>query len=112
VTQLKALEVTPEFVEGFARIGYKNLPVDTLVQLKALDVTPAYVTSLRDRGLAELSPEQLVAMQAIGDHRGRRKCGLSSSRWSARVRPVALRRSALARGQNQSTLNAHRGISA
>ena len=73
MTQLKALDVTSEFIEGFARIGYSNLPVDTLVQLRALDVTPDYVISLRGRGLANLSPEQLVALRAVGERHARRK---------------------------------------
>jgi hypothetical protein len=35
---MAALDIDQGFINGFARIGYSKLPVDTLVQLKALGV--------------------------------------------------------------------------
>ena len=45
---------------------YADLPVEMLVQLKALDVTPDYVRSLRAHGLQPLSANQLVRLKAVG----------------------------------------------
>ncbi len=35
--EFKALGVTPEWIGGFARIGYADIPADELVQLHALE---------------------------------------------------------------------------
>ena len=43
-----------------------HLPVDTLVQLKALDVTPEYVRSLQSHGLTPGSADELVKLKAVG----------------------------------------------
>jgi hypothetical protein len=47
---MRALGITPEYIEGFQRIGYRNLPVDTLVQLKALDISPEFVRAVAGSG--------------------------------------------------------------
>jgi hypothetical protein len=47
-------------------LGYTNLPVDTLVELKALDVTPEYIRSLQAHGLLPRSADQLVELKAVG----------------------------------------------
>ena len=63
---MAALDVTPAFISGFARIGYANLPVDKLIELKALDVTPEYVRSLQAHGLHPRTADQLVKLKAAG----------------------------------------------
>jgi hypothetical protein len=42
---MRALGITPDYIHGFQRIGYRNLPVSKLVQLKALKITPEFVRS-------------------------------------------------------------------
>jgi hypothetical protein len=65
------LNITPDFVAGFERIGYGRLPVDTLVQLKAMDITPEYVRAVA-QGNALPSPDHLVQLKAVsGDLRKR-----------------------------------------
>ena len=66
LVQLKALEITPEFIAGFERIGYGRLPIDTLVQLKAMDITPDYVRAV-EQGGALPSPDHLVQLKAVSD---------------------------------------------
>jgi hypothetical protein len=61
---LKALDITPDFIAGFARIGYGRLPVDTLVQLKAMDITPEFVRAVQ-QGDALPSPDHLVQLRAV-----------------------------------------------
>jgi hypothetical protein len=58
------LNITPEYIAGFERIGYRNLPVSTLVQLKAMDVTPAFARAVQQGG-ALPSPDRLVQIRAV-----------------------------------------------
>jgi hypothetical protein len=62
---LKALDITPDFIAGFERIGYHNLPVDKLVQLKALNITPQFVqrVSAVDRGVPTI--DKLVELKTF-----------------------------------------------
>jgi hypothetical protein len=48
--QLKALDITPDYIAGFDRVGYRHLPVEKLVQLKALDISPEFVRSAAGPG--------------------------------------------------------------
>ena len=59
LVEFKALDVTPEWIGGFVRIGYGNLPPDELVQLKALDITPDFVAGFDRAGYRRLPVETL-----------------------------------------------------
>ena len=48
--QLKALDISADYIRGFDRLGYRRLPVDQLVQLKALDITPEFARSALAQG--------------------------------------------------------------
>jgi hypothetical protein len=63
---MKALDITPEFIAGFDRIGYRNLPVDELVQLKALDITPEFVQRVGAVDASLPSVEKLVELKTFG----------------------------------------------
>jgi len=64
--QLKALDVTPEFVAGFDRLGYGRLPVDELVQLKALDITPDFVQRVAAADSSLPPVNKLVELKTFG----------------------------------------------
>ena len=64
--QLKALGVTPDYVAGFQRVGYRHLPVDQLVQLKALDITPEFVQRVGAVDASLPSVEKLVELKTFG----------------------------------------------
>jgi hypothetical protein len=66
---MKALNITPEFVVGYQRLGYRNLPVDTLVQLKALNITPEFVRSAVAAGKPMPPVDDLVEMKIFGRKR-------------------------------------------
>ena len=70
--EFKALGITPGFIQGFERIGYRNLPSDTLVELKALDVTPDFVMQVRGSMKSNASLDQIVQLKAIGFDKIRR----------------------------------------
>jgi hypothetical protein len=61
--------VTPEFLAGYDRIGYRNLPVSKLVQLKALDITPEFIRSHVAAQAPLPSIDQLVQMKMFGHKR-------------------------------------------
>ena len=42
--------VTPEFLEGFKKIGYTNISLNEATSLKATGITPEYVSKMRDKG--------------------------------------------------------------
>jgi len=67
LVQLRALNVTPEFVAGFDRLGYGRLPVSTLVQLKALGITPEFAQSVAPN--SRLSVDDLVQAKLFGRRR-------------------------------------------
>jgi hypothetical protein len=64
--QLKALDITPAFIAGFDRIGYRHLPVDQLVQLKALDITPEFVRAVASAESAPPPVDRLVQIKMFG----------------------------------------------
>ena len=66
---MKALGISPDFIQGYDRIGYRHLPVDTLVQLKALDITPDFVRANVGQGAALPPVHELVEMKLFGRRR-------------------------------------------
>ena len=66
--QLKALQITPEFIAGFDRVGYRHLPIEKLVELKALDITPEFVRSVGAQG-SRMPVEKLVELKIFGSRR-------------------------------------------
>jgi hypothetical protein len=66
---MRALGITPEFVGGYQRIGYRNLPVRTLVQLKALNITPEFVRSAVVPGAPMPPVNELVEIKLFGRRR-------------------------------------------
>ena len=67
--QLRALGVTPDYVAGFQRIGYRNLPVSMLVQLKALNITPEFVRATVGQQATMPPVSELVQLKLFGRRR-------------------------------------------
>ena len=68
ITERSTLSV----VQSFERIGYRNLASDTLVELKALNVTPEFVTRVRQSLQRDASLDRIVELKALGiDNIGR-----------------------------------------
>ena len=66
---MKALGITPEFVAGYQRLGYRDLPVNKLVELKALNITPEFVRSTVAAGKPLPPVNDLVEMKLFGRKR-------------------------------------------
>jgi hypothetical protein len=49
-----------------AAAGYSGLSLDQLVELRAVGVSPAYVEKLRRAGYGRISIDKLVEMRAVG----------------------------------------------
>ena len=62
-------DITPDFIAGFQRLGYRHLPVDKLVQLKALDITPEFVRSAVGQRQPMPPVDELVEMKMFGRRR-------------------------------------------
>jgi|GEM_PF-3068602 len=52
--------VTEGYIEELAAVGYKNLPVNTLIEMKKLGVSAAFVRQMADFGYGQLSSEELI----------------------------------------------------
>ena len=44
------MNITPEFVAGFQKLGFDHIPVRDLARLKAVGVTPEYVGKMKTQG--------------------------------------------------------------
>jgi hypothetical protein len=44
------MNITPDFVAGFTKLGFDHIPVRELSSLKATGVTPDYVSKMKAQG--------------------------------------------------------------
>ena len=89
LVQLKALGITPEWIEGYQRIGYRNLPVSTLVQLKALNITPEFVRATVGQqpnmpSVGELVQMKMYRTEALSDRHPSSVGAIPAAHWSKR----------------------------
>ena len=61
---LRALHVDGAYVRGLASVGFSDLDAERYASLKALGVDAAYVRYLRSHGRTNLTVEQLLALKA------------------------------------------------
>ena len=66
VVGARAVGVSPAYVADLAAAGYRNIPLDDLTSMRAIGVTGAYIRQLRSRGYTGLSIDKLVEMKAVG----------------------------------------------
>ena len=69
LVQMRALGITPDYIAGFQRIGYRNIPVSQLVELKALNITPEFVQTAVGRGSTMPPVNELVEIKMFGRRR-------------------------------------------
>ena len=50
LTSLKSMNVTPDFVAAFKKIGFDHIPVHMLTSLKATGVDADYVAKMKAKG--------------------------------------------------------------
>jgi hypothetical protein len=50
-----------------AAVGYKALPIDTLILIRVHGVTPDYVVEVRKRGYDKLSADEIIRMRDRGE---------------------------------------------
>jgi len=78
IIAMKAMNISPEYIQGFKDIGYK-IDDDNLIAMKSLGVTPEYVKSLEAAGFGNIPSDEIISMKAIGvtaeDVTGFRKLG-------------------------------------
>ena len=66
---LVALGVTPEYIAGFQRLGYRSIPVSELVQLRALGITPEFARQTVGTQAALPPVSKLVEYKIFGKRR-------------------------------------------
>ena len=77
ILEMARQDVTPEYIDEMAALGYPSLTPEQLIELRSQDVGPDYVRELAEAGYRDLSPDQLVALRV------RRACRPTSrERWS------------------------------
>ncbi|MEO6981392.1 MAG: hypothetical protein ABI113_23560, partial [Mucilaginibacter sp.] len=48
---LKSMHITPEYISGFKKLGFTDVPLNELAALKSTGVTPEYVEEMQKKGL-------------------------------------------------------------
>ena len=56
---------TPDYIDGMARAGFRNMDADAIVQFKALDISPAYIAELARIGYSGLDPDEVTQLKAL-----------------------------------------------
>jgi len=44
------MSITPEYVNGFKKLGFNDIPLNELPALKSTGVTPEYVAAMQQKG--------------------------------------------------------------
>jgi hypothetical protein len=61
--QLAIHDVSRSFIQELEKLGYKNLPLDTLEEMRIHRVSPEFIAELRKLGYDRLSTDELVQMR-------------------------------------------------
>lgn len=64
--ELKAVGVTPEYIEALRKLGYDNLTPQQLTELRAVGVSEDYIKQAREWRGGNLTVRELVELKAIG----------------------------------------------
>lgn len=63
---IRKFGVTEGYIRELAAVGYKNLPVNTLIDMKKLGVSASFVREMADFGYGKLSSEELIDFRRHG----------------------------------------------
>jgi hypothetical protein len=66
VVALRIHGVTPELLDAWSELGYRDLSRKDVMQMSIHGVRPSFIRELRELGYADLSPKQLVRMRIHG----------------------------------------------
>jgi hypothetical protein len=66
ITGAYAMGIREDYVRGLASAGYGPLPLRELIELKAVGITPADVERFRRAGYGHLDPDKLVQLKTLG----------------------------------------------
>ncbi|MFP5328984.1 MAG: M56 family metallopeptidase [Alphaproteobacteria bacterium] len=66
IVKLKALGISPAFIQELARHGYRDVDVDELAGAYAVGVRGDYIRSLAAAGYPQLSLDELTELRALG----------------------------------------------
>lgn len=64
--QMKAVGVTPEYIEAIRNLGYRDLTVKQAIELRSLGVNEEFIKQARGWTNSNLSVDKLVELKAIG----------------------------------------------
>lgn len=64
--EMKAVGVTPQYIEEIANNGYGHLTTREYVEFKAMGIDGAYLRKLADRGFKNLPARKVIAFKAMG----------------------------------------------
>ena len=64
VVNLKALDISEEYVNSFKTVGYDHLTAQEIVPMKALGITPEFVKSIQDLGFKDVSPSEVLSFKS------------------------------------------------
>ena len=66
LVELKAVGVTRDYVRALAAVGYRGLPLSTVVELRALQVMPSDIARARKAAGRLPTPQEMVKIKALG----------------------------------------------
>ena len=66
LVELKAVGVTRDYVRALAAVGYRGLPLSTVVELRALQVMPSDIARARKSAGRLPTPQEMVKIKALG----------------------------------------------
>ena len=64
--QMATLDVSLEFAEGVADLGYDDISVDRLTEFRIHGVSPSFIDGMGDAGYRDLPPQRLVEFRIHG----------------------------------------------
>ncbi|MGH9752906.1 MAG: M56 family metallopeptidase [Blastocatellia bacterium] len=64
--QMKAVGVTPEYIDSIRNLGYRDLTVKQAIELRALGINEEFIKQARGWTNSNLSIDKLVELKAIG----------------------------------------------
>jgi len=60
---LKHQEITPEYVSGFAKLGFTNIPLQQLNYIKMSGITPEFVSEMKQKGFESKDLQRYVQLK-------------------------------------------------
>lgn len=62
---MKAMDISPEYINSFKKIGYK-VSDDDIIAMKSLGVTPEFIKGFESAGLGTIASGEIIALKSLG----------------------------------------------